>query len=187
MTGNDIIDLRQAATESNWQRQGYLQKVYTAAEQSMILRADLPGSMVWLLWSCKEAVYKIVNRQTRVRAYAPQQFVCTALDIQGQQGSGLVAYKGKYYPFRSIITTQYIHTVAVAAPELFDITEIFTAEHDHADDYMPILKNAHIFKHGEVLAKDQYGVPYLWNKQERTQSPVSISHHGRYFGMVNQR
>ncbi|HVI44007.1 MAG TPA: 4'-phosphopantetheinyl transferase superfamily protein [Chitinophaga sp.] len=143
ITGNDIIDLQLAAAENNWRRRGYLDKIYTPAEQELIASATAPDIMVWLLWSCKEAVYKIVNRSSGARSYAPQQFDClpqtcnpymhnavsqppqlnTVADglttiyapanITGSSYTGKVFHNGNVYIFNSIVTHAYIHTVAV--------------------------------------------------------------------------
>lgn len=157
MIGNDIVDLELAAKESNWLRPGWLNKIFTADEQSAILSAPDPQVMVWLLWSCKEAVYKIVNRHTRIRTYAPLQFNCSA-------SSGLVAHNGRLYPFRSSQTANCIHTVAVGEEALFDTLEIHTGDADSRQQWN--------------ITKDKDGIPDLAG------NPVSVSHHGRYAGLV---
>ncbi len=59
MIGNDVVDLALAKVESNWQRKGYLDKLFTTKEQNLIFCSENPTIMVWILWSRKEAVYKI--------------------------------------------------------------------------------------------------------------------------------
>ena len=76
MIGNDVIDLFLAAKQSNWKRHGFVNKIFTTHEQSLILKAQNQEEMVWILWSKKEAAYKIYNRQTLVRAYMPLQLKC---------------------------------------------------------------------------------------------------------------
>jgi phosphopantetheinyl transferase (holo-ACP synthase) len=71
MIGNDIVDLALARKESNWQRKGFLDKIFTKKEQLQIVTAQNPETMVWNLWSRKEAVYKIYNRETGIRAFIP--------------------------------------------------------------------------------------------------------------------
>jgi phosphopantetheinyl transferase (holo-ACP synthase) len=61
--GNDIVDLALARKESNWKRPGYLNKIFTTKEQLLISSAENPNTMVWNLWSRKEAAYKIIIEQ----------------------------------------------------------------------------------------------------------------------------
>ena len=63
MIGNDIVDLKLASIQSNWQRKGFLNKVFTKKEQTLILNASNSFEMVWLLWSIKESAYKVYIQQ----------------------------------------------------------------------------------------------------------------------------
>lgn len=71
MIGNDLVDLQQAAKDSDWTRKGYLDKLFTASEQFLISTAKSQNQMVWLLWSMKEAAYKVHTRDSGVRSFAP--------------------------------------------------------------------------------------------------------------------
>ena len=77
MTGNDIVDMATAATESNWKRKGFLEKIFTQKEQEYIHKAASPTQMVWKLWSMKESAYKIYTRQFGGRFFAPLKLSCT--------------------------------------------------------------------------------------------------------------
>ena len=84
MIGNDVIDIIQSRYESNWQRKGFLQKIFTTDEQLLINKALNTEIIVWVLWSMKEAAYKIYNRQTKTRAYIPQKLVCSLNSQNGK-------------------------------------------------------------------------------------------------------
>ncbi|MFT3796279.1 4'-phosphopantetheinyl transferase superfamily protein [Flavobacterium sp.] len=105
MIGNDVIDLALARKESNWKRKGYLDKIFTADEQAMIVRAENPTLMVWSLWSRKEAVYKIHNRTAHFRGFIPLKIAC--------QADGKVLCGGQFYFTDTIVTAESIATVAV--------------------------------------------------------------------------
>ena len=51
MIGNDIIDLKLAAIQSNWQRKGFLNKIFTEEEQRVILNSDNAFQLVWYLFA----------------------------------------------------------------------------------------------------------------------------------------
>ena len=71
MIGNDVVDLNLAKTQSNWERKGFLGKIFTKKEQEFIFNTKSSFEMVWLLWSMKESAYKIYFKKHSVR------FFCT--------------------------------------------------------------------------------------------------------------
>lgn len=177
MVGNDVIDLRLASQESNWQRKGYLSKIFTAAEQEMICRSSIPTDMVWLLWSCKEAAYKIVNRISGLRIYNPSKFSCTLVDVNAEATRGCISYEARTYSFISYRDENCIHTVATSHNVFLDHLDVYTG------NSLP----SHLFSDDKYLVKNQDGVPYLMNCFTYSPVPVSISHHGNYVGCVRNK
>ena len=108
MIGNDIVDLKIASVESNWQRKGFLEKVFTVEEQDLILRSTNSFKMVWLLWSMKESAYKIHVQQYGGRFFAPKKFQCTL----SSNVAGIVKIDENQYFTNSILNTNYIATTA---------------------------------------------------------------------------
>ena len=108
MIGNDIIDLSVAKLESNWQRRGFLEKLFTENEQQIILAASNPFVLVWKFWSMKEAAYKIYTQQNEVRFFAPKKFACLLFS----EKEGLVNFKDQIFYTSSIVTRDYIFTLA---------------------------------------------------------------------------
>jgi phosphopantetheinyl transferase (holo-ACP synthase) len=111
MIGNDIVDLNLARKESNWQRKGFLDKIFTENEQVIINKSINPEHTVWELWSRKEAVYKIYNRQTQNRFFNPKKIEC----INNNQ----VKMFGQIYFTRTQTTSNYIYSEAVIEPKNF--------------------------------------------------------------------
>ena len=155
MIGNDVIDLAVARIESNWQRKGFLAKIFTAAEQALILNAQNPTVMVWDLWSRKEAAYKIYNRATGHRAFNPLQFECS--EVFSEIGN-VVCLGNRYYTHTEISET-CIHTIAVEEKE--SLKEVVVLEDD-----TPIKKIG--------------GLPFL----EQNDKVLSLSHHGAFKRIV---
>ncbi|TCN53043.1 4-phosphopantetheinyl transferase family protein [Flavobacterium circumlabens] len=163
MIGNDVIDLIQTRQESNWQRKGFLEKLFTAEEQSLIAQQLNPERMVWVFWSMKEAAYKIYNRQTRIRAYMPLKLVCSLDSESSDCISGKVSCCGNLYFTQTIFTPDCLHTIAVTTPHQWStVTEIEK-------------KN---------IEKDEYGIPFLFSPLSPNGQAVSISHHGRFEKVV---
>lgn len=155
MIGNDIVDLALAKKESNWQRAGFLDKIFTTKEQLLIEDSDKPEIMVWNLWSRKEAAYKIYNRETGIRAFIPSQLEC----IYVTESLGTVVCNGNSYFTKTEISNDAIHTVAVT-------------EKKHFKQIMLVNSNAKIHKIN--------GLPFLKDDLTDTLKPISISHHGRF-------
>ncbi|WP_394775627.1 4'-phosphopantetheinyl transferase superfamily protein [Flavobacterium sp.] len=163
MIGNDVIDIIQSRRESDWQRKGYLQKIFTSQEQILISNAPDPEIMVWLLWSMKEAAYKIYNRQTKIRAYIPQKLICSVISLHHDYSIGTVNCEGNIYYTKTIISPETLHTIAVKSLE--DLKKVIEIEN-------------------KDIIKDNNGIPYLTLFHSNTFQDVSISHHGRFQKVV---
>ncbi|TWF41637.1 4'-phosphopantetheinyl transferase superfamily protein [Chitinophaga polysaccharea] len=177
MIGNDIIDLHLAERESNISRRGFLGKLFLPEEQDIIAAATQPATMVWLLWSCKEAVYKIIHRHTRERLYAPHHYVCALQEVTSTIVTGTVTHQQQTWFFRSTGMGACIHTLAAASPSLLEEVQVFTG-YLFTTDYTTLLP-------GRVFYKDADGVPFTRNRYTCESRPISVSHHGKYLGIVS--
>jgi phosphopantetheinyl transferase (holo-ACP synthase) len=157
MIGNDVIDLAATRKESNWQRTGFLEKLFSPAERKIISTYSSPEVMVWILWSMKEAAYKIYNRQTKRREFIPQQLLCSITAIN-DIFTGEVRCNGFIYYSKTVLKHEFIHTIAL------------TCTHDM--DKVNELENNAVFK-------DEWSIPYIYS-DKNSKKPVSVSHHGRF-------
>jgi hypothetical protein len=164
MRGNDIVDLKQAAQDSDWRRKGYLQKIYTAEEQECIGNALEPNVLVWLFWSMKEAAYKIFSRYTGLHKYIPFRIACTVgpleLPFSLSPPSAMTVYgkamhDGKIYFTKSLLNfeEQYIHSLAAIHSDLLETADIQIRDFDPDFNYKKL-------------------------------NPDSVSHHGRYLALL---
>lgn len=164
MIGNDVIDLAQSRIESNWQRKGFVEKLFIAEEQQYIQDYDKPEIMVWLLWSMKEAAYKIYNRQTKIREFSPKKLSCSLDFIDCNLALGKVICNENRYYTKSIFSLESIHTVAV--DNFANINNVIEVEN-------------------QEIIKDENGIPFL--KVDNILCDISISHHGRFEKSVTMR
>lgn len=163
MIGNDIIDLDLANQEHNWKRTGFLDKVFTLQEQDIILNYTVPESMVWILWSMKEAAFKIFNRQKGSRAYIPLMIECSNLELKDKILFGKVNFEESTFLTKTYVSEDCIDTVAVQKPEDFGLIKIL-------DNYQWFNK--------------VNGLPDFFDKETNEFRPVSISHHGRFTKII---
>jgi phosphopantetheinyl transferase (holo-ACP synthase) len=183
MIGNDIVDLFAAQKESNWQRKGYLDKIYTASEQHLIRSSIDPDCMVWILWSMKEASYKANNRITGIKEYAPAKINCSIDQIENNVYLGRTTYNNLEYYSRTEVFKEYIHTIALCnAADFSDIKEIIIS--NHPSNYVDYLKKNNYLMFSERIVKDKFGIPNLFNDITKKSKPISISHHGNFLSLV---
>jgi phosphopantetheinyl transferase (holo-ACP synthase) len=155
LIGNDIVDLLAAGFESNWQRKGFLQKVFSNEEQLLILSHSNPNEMVWLLWSMKEAAYKIYSSTTGIRNFAPAQLCCAEIRKSLTHCTGQVSIAGFSYFTESSIHENMIHTIA--ASNLAELS----------------------------ATKVEISIPEDWQNLNYKQTrPQCVSHHGAYLALV---
>lgn len=192
MIGNDIVDRKQAKLESNWQRRGFLEKVFTPGEQQLILTSTDPERLVWMLWSMKESAYKIAARETGTRVFAPRKLECHLNRLHEETAEGVVSC-GKIYQTQSSITSHYIATAAAPATlplkfyqeiSLLDNTR-YRHQHESIEKSIKqyCLVKLGISEENSSLQKDQNGTPSLvliTSSGKPLIIPISISHHGYY-------
>ncbi|AOW11366.1 phosphopantetheinyl transferase [Flavobacterium gilvum] len=159
MIGNDIVDLDLAQSESNWQRKGFLDKIFSQDEKRLILTNSNPELMVWNLWSRKEAAYKIYNRITGIREYFPLGLCCNYENNQ----SGTVSIEGFVFYTKTQIEKDYVYTIAVSEVSIWNKIKVLNSL--------------------ESIKKEN-GIPYILNNFSNTINPVSITHHGRFLRVI---
>lgn len=161
MIGNDVVDLQLARKESNWQRKGFLDKIFTKNEQLLIQKSKNQELAIWNLWSRKEAAYKIWNRHTRIRKYNPIQFECLNLELE----VGKVQFKNIIFFTKTVFTDDFIHSISVS-----NFLEL---------DKVEVLNNS-------IKTIKQNGIPFIIN-ENLEKKPISKSHHGQFEFVVGLR
>ena len=152
MVGNDIIDRELAATESNWRRHGFLEKIFTVKEQKFVASSSNPDLVVWLMWSMKESAYKIVNRRTGVRKFNPNSYEAKLTSVQTDTAQGLVYYQNLQFTTRSTFSTQVIDTIAVEQVCLLNyITDV------QDDQEIVKIGNLPFYKHFNFVSTSHHG------------------------------
>lgn len=184
MIGNDIVDLKTANQESNWQRTGYLEKTFTSEEQFLILNLKNPALMLWVLWSMKEAVYKANFRKNPEYEYAPLKFEIGHITQNQNLINAEVNYQNNQYYTSSFIHENYVHSIAYQFKEDFDQIHLIEVE-NYSKNYIADLKLNQLILSTEDILKDKNGIPYLINHKINKRFPLSISHHGRYLGIIS--
>ena len=186
MIGNDLVDLKLAAKQSNWQRKGFLDKLFTSKEQGYILNADDSFKTVWLLWSMKESAYKAYLQMHNDRFFAPKKLACHLIS----KNKGTVLINNALFFTGSEIDEAFIYTVAFS--EKYNnkfLTDCFIFEYSdfetqHSQTYQKVLA-AFAYKLKLPVAqlkikKNGQGVPQLFWGEMLQENSFSLTHHGNF-------
>jgi len=186
MIGNDIVDLNLASIQSNWQRKGFLDKVFTESEQRLILNAENAFKMVWRLWSMKESAYKVYIQQYQKRFFAPKKMVCFLIN----ESEGFVVINNIKYRTLSEIKVDYIYTIAtVSSIKNEVISHCFNIDDASAKNQSNVayhqlktsISNTHKLPFQDLeIKKTAVGIPKIYQKNSLLNILFSITHHGNY-------
>ena len=198
MIGNDIVDLQCAGKESNWQRPGFLQKVFNPSEVALLYHADSPDLITWLMWSMKESVYKIISRQEHRRFFTPKKIICQICTSELKKPlnrlSAIVSYKSQYFSTTSLLTDKFIHTIArkgLSEPSIQSDCS-YIVENNYQSQHHSLRQN--LIEHYAAytrfdpkylsIRKDAIGIPHLFFKNQKQNTVLSLSHHGNHVGFA---
>lgn len=183
MIGNDIIDLKVAKINSRWREQRFLEKLFTAEEQTLILSGANRFENIWRFWSMKESGYKIMSRADKGLRFNPKNFKC---DIKNAT-EGRVIFENKRFSTRTEMHSGCLHTTAhsnsnwisqVFQLNLADAQSQHFEMHTHVRKAYSDLKQ--IPQNSISIAKDGVGVPRLYVNDILQNEHLSITHHGLF-------
>jgi len=189
MIGNDIVDLQEARLTSNWERPGFLTKVFSKTEQNLIHQSGNSTQTVWRLWSMKESAYKfyLQKKSSAIRGFYPAKINCQI--ISGDEGE--VSIQGLILATKSILCQKYVFSTAFSKANVLGETVIFflpqnnydfqsTFAHNRLLDFL-VQKNQ-LDREGLELKKDKNNIPKIFYRSKLLPFSCSITHHGNYGG-----
>ncbi len=185
MIGNDIVDLRCAKSESNWQRAGFLDKVFDDHEINVIRTSSNPNALVWRLWTMKESTYKANFRRSSKRFFNPKRISCTLLDHQ----RGSVTIDSYRYKTMTETNSNYIHTVALSDTISAIDSSCFSLKEasysvQHRETYNELTEklaaDLGLTKSAIQIKKDPFGIPMVYVENQLLKRYITMTHHGHY-------
>ncbi len=194
MIGNDVVDLKQASIDSpknfkgiRWKR--FLHKIFTEAERQFIYNSKNEFNTVWLLWSMKEAAYKIHVRRYEKRTFNPKKLKC---QIYYKKRGKVTIDEHQYYT-ASQISEDYIYTTATSEKNIKPISRCLRLENSPFESQYKVARNEVLKRYSELkdapitaleIKKDKTGIPSLFLNGEKQDDSLSITHHGAYCGFA---
>ncbi len=185
MIGNDVVALAKSSTR--WQEKRFQAKVYSAEEQDLITRSTNPHETAWLLWSMKEAAYKIFVQQKGKRSFHPTQLKCCLKSTT----TGTVTFDQHSFFTTSTLAEGYIHTIArlnIAVDYQSEVVEIEDGTYEGQRQFLrrhfikTIAEKTGFDLPTLSLQKNAVGVPFVLHNQHRLSIHFSFTHCGNYGG-----
>lgn len=182
MIGNDVIDLKIAAAQSDPLRSGFLEKVFSKKEQYLIEAVKQPVFQVWVLWAMKEAAYKANQRHLNLqRLFNPQKLECSIIKQTSTLVTGMVDIEDLSYHTSVTLTKEYLHATASPFQKVNKILEVFPISANVKVELMNRVSNLYsIPRQFLSIRKNSHFVPFLYIKDVQMEQAFSLSHHGNY-------
>lgn len=180
MIGNDVVDLNLAKTQSNWQRNRFLEKLFTEEEQKIIKNSDDSFLQVWLFWAMKEAAYKCHVQQYQKRFFSPKKFSCKIINST----KSIVDFDQNKYIVKHCISNNYIYTIAQKSNLKKMVSEVFFIDKNSCSTKIVHQKLLSHFSPDVSLNKNGLGVPYLVQNKKVLPFSISLTHHGNFGAFV---
>lgn len=180
MIGNDIIDLNNVRTGRKSENFRFLNKVFTDSEKTFITQSRDPETILWILWSMKEAVYKAHQRKFGLpRKFNPRSLECFK-DLS--TGIGTVKTREAVYSVQTEITSDYIHSITAEDEYFQRIYPTSSKAKTLVLEYCSSLFRLN--KSDLKIAKDRNGIPSISHTGTAKNLPFSLSHHGNFTAFV---
>jgi hypothetical protein len=74
MIGNDVVDLRDPDAAPTWRTPAFDARVFSPAERARIAVSTDAVRERWLIWTAKEAAYKLARKHDDASAFIPRRF-----------------------------------------------------------------------------------------------------------------
>ncbi len=95
MVGDDLVDLGDPEACDGSQHPRFDARVFAPAERATLAASPAAGRLRWMLWSAKEAAYKLARKLDPEVAFSPSRFVVSlAADRPDWPLRGRVAWPG---------------------------------------------------------------------------------------------
>ena len=173
MIGNDLIFLPGWPGHKGRRKERFREKIFHPAE-FMFLEEQYRWSEP-LLWSMKEAAYKVVYRNQPEWRFAPKSLRTKIIGRHDNFITGSVSYENLSFLTRSVFTGDYLHTIALTTESFTALEECGVSLQENSKDRPRMLYDAEGKPVTEIV-KDSNGIPHFSINSGLADYPVSVSH-----------
>lgn len=194
LIANDVVNLRNPFNQNVELSNRYLDKSYTPLEQEVINNSENPLETMWLFWSCKESLFKMLTKLYGAKRFNPTAIEVLISDEEMFVGERVVqsVIRWEDVQLRSIstISGHAISTVCASSQHAFDnVFSAFENVDETADESEAVREL--LFRHLASTTKlqcdqlnvnkNRLGVPKLLIDGRHSAIDISFSHD---FGLV---
>ncbi len=205
--GNDIVALNQIHTHRTIQKRFY-SKILSADEVLLFNNHDFEisfESFIWLCWSIKESIYKLIKRHHHEAHFSPTKIIVkkikkpqkqTLINLEKHEGISFcddenfcceIFYNRHYYFTRSFVSNYFIFTVANTrncfANVFWGIQNIDNNSYTFQTQLVRTFALERLqqqFENGDLkIEKAEAGFPFIVPYHN---IPLSFTHHGNFVG-----
>lgn len=107
LVGNDVVDLTAPGAGEKHRDRRFLERVFTPQEQAFIADAADPARVLWMIWSAKEAAFKIASKLIPGTIFAHRSFRVWPRSLH----AGRVQYDGLEVEVDWECNSDFVHCV----------------------------------------------------------------------------
>jgi phosphopantetheinyl transferase (holo-ACP synthase) len=200
MIGNDIVDLRDDDVRLTERTPAFDSRVFTAGERERIVASPDGIRTRWLMWSAKEAAYKLARKRDRRVRFVPSRFEVdpwAASDVRASfAGENAAQLRGRVHlgefsmDCEWISAQGFVHALCrmpgqpgsvSMAIERVEALEDRRADPGEAVRRLAIGEIARTLGSGErdLQIRKEDRIPVLYLDDHKLPADLSLSHHGR--------
>jgi len=195
--GNDIVDLTNIAARDKSKDTLFLKRVFLPTEESLIVGNVKPDTVLWTLWSAKEAAYKAVMKANMKVSSSPRRYRVILPDMYEIQLKKSTSFKGWVETpegtvfLTTMVTSQFVHSLCIypigpIPKDLIWQIKPCPPEQD-ASLYIRHLAGKKLAFHyhlpasfWKITERKEGFPPLVYFREKLTPIEISLSHDGRF-------
>ncbi len=183
MIGNDLVDIQIAYPEKKSENRNFIKKVFNPHEEKLISQSQNKETILWLLWSMKEAAYKAHQRISgHWPKLNPKDYKCRLLNFSNLAE---VQVASRFYFINYSCTDRYIHSIASESSGASLFERIYYKDPDAKQNFLRDYSEKNgLALENLTIDKDVNGIPSILDQNTKKIVPISLSHHGNFTAFI---
>jgi phosphopantetheinyl transferase (holo-ACP synthase) len=187
MLGDDVVDLRDPEAAPGATHPRFDERVFAAAERSLLEGGGSPTRLRWTVWAAKESAFKAARKLDSRTRFSPARFVMHVANY----GEARVTHAGRSFTVRIAQADDAVHAVALARPapsaDVFaESLRVRQSDPSAAVRRFAIDRLAALLgiDPGRLTIVNRLRIPLLLLDDRPSAVDLSLSHHGGVVGFA---
>ncbi len=202
--GNDIVDLTDPEVFNKHRDERFMSRVFTLREREMIEDSLEPNQMLWMVWACKEAAYKMIRKAFPDAGFLHQLFQVTKIVFEKSCFRAFLHYKDNGIKMKIKSNQNFIHAFGeterayetkTPSGDIANLKHFFNEDewksiHSPESAWVRYFAKMELAKELRTSIWDlaivrgyenfKWDPPAVYWKNIRTGIDISLSHHGKW-------